>query len=136
MVQAAQNMGMSSAIVVSSREKMDEISISDITYAARLNNDKIDYFEIDPEAVGIKKAPFEAILGGEAVANATILRNILNNCSTDAQRDIVLINAGYALIAEGMARDIQEGLEIARDTLLSGKAAAKLDQIISVSSKL
>ncbi|MFZ3052345.1 MAG: anthranilate phosphoribosyltransferase [Sulfuricurvum sp.] len=136
MVQAAQNMGMSSAIVVSSREKMDEISISDITYAARLKNDKIDYFEIDPEAVGIKKAPFEAILGGDAVANAAILRNILNNRATDAQRDIVLINAGYALIAEGMARDIQEGLEIARDTLLSGKAATKLDQIISVSSKL
>ncbi|MDP3265516.1 MAG: anthranilate phosphoribosyltransferase [Sulfuricurvum sp.] len=136
MAEAAQLGGMKSAIVVSSREKMDEISISDITYAARLENDKINYFEIDPEVYGIKKAPFAAILGGDAQMNAAILRNILSNRSTDAQRDMVLINAAYALIADGMARDVQEGLEIARDGLLSGKAHDKLTQIIAVSSKL
>jgi len=136
MVEAARELGMKSAIVVSSREKMDEISISDITYAGQLHNEKINYFEIDPQALGIKKAPFEAILGGDAVVNGTILMNILNNKATDAQRDMVLINAGYALIAQGMARDIQEGLEIARDGLKSGKAAAKMAQIIAVSSKL
>lgn len=136
MAEAARELGMKSAIVVSSREKMDEVSISDITYAAHLHNGKIDYFEIDPEALGIKKAPFEAILGGDAAMNATILTDILNNRSTDAQRDMVLINAAYALIAEGMARDAQEGLEIAREGLRSGKAAAKLAQIIDISSKL
>ena len=136
MVEAARELGMKSAIVVSSREKMDEISISDITYAGQLHNEKINYFEIDPQLLGIKKAPFEAILGGDAVVNATILMNVLTNKATDAQRDMVLINAGYALIAEGMARDIQEGLEIARDGLLSGKAADKIAQIITVSSKL
>lgn len=136
MAEAARELGMKSAIVVSSREKMDEVSISDITYAAHLHNGKIDYFEIDPEALGIQKAPFEAILGGDAAMNATILTDILNNRSTDAQRDMVLINAAYALIAEGMARDPQEGLEIAREGLRSGKAAAKLAQIIDISSKL
>lgn len=136
MAEAAKILGMESAIVVSSREKMDEISISDITYAARLKNDAIEYFEIDPESVGIKKAPFEAILGGDADLNATILLNILNNQATDAQRDMVLINAAYALMAEGMARDVQEGLEIAKDALKSGKAAQKFKQIIEVSSKL
>ena len=49
---------------------------------------------------------------------------------------MVLINAGYALVTDGMARDIQEGLEIARDTLLSKKAINKLQQIVAVSSKL
>lgn len=136
MAEAARTLGMHSAIVVSSREKMDEISISDITYAGHLKNGVIDYFEIDPQMVGIKKAPFEAILGGEAEQNAQILTNILNNRATDPQRDMVLINAAYALVAEGMARDVQEGLEIAKETLLSGKAAKKLDQIVSVSSKL
>lgn len=136
MAEAARAGGMKSAIVVSSREKMDEISISDITYAAQLQEGNIRYFEIDPESAGIRKAPFEAILGGDAEANAAIFMNILNNRSTDAQRDIVLINAAYALIAEGMARDVQEGLEIARDTLRSGKAHEKLAQIITVSSKL
>lgn len=136
MAEAARAGGMKSAIVVSSREKMDEISISDITYAAQLQEGNIRYFEIDPERAGIRKAPFEAILGGDVEANAAIFMNILNNRSTDAQRDIVLINAAYALIAEGMARDVQEGLEIARDTLRSGKAHEKLAQIITVSSKL
>lgn len=136
MAEAARFGGMKSAIVVSSREKMDEISISDITYAARLYDGKIDYFEIDPQMVGIKKAPFEAILGGEAPQNAQIMLDVFNNRATDAQRDIVLINAAYALLADGMARDVQEGLEIARDGLLSGKAHDKIKQIIAVSSKL
>jgi len=136
MAEASRELGMKSAIVVSSREKMDEISISDITYAGHLKNGVIDYFEIDPQMLGIKKAPFEAILGGEAEQNAQILTDILNNRATDPQRDMVLINAAYALVAEGMARDAQEGFEIARDTLRSGKAAEKLNQIISVSSKL
>lgn len=136
MAEAARELGMQSAIVVSSREKMDEISISDITYAGHLKNGGIEYFEIDPQMLGIKKVPFEAILGGEAERNAEILTDILNNRSTEAQRDMVLINAAYALVAEGMARDAQEALEIARDTLLSGKASEKLKQIVSVSSKL
>ncbi len=136
MAEAAQILGMESAVVVSSREKMDEISISDITYAAHLNNNKIHYFEIDPEAIGIKKVPFEAILGGDKIKNAAIFRDVLNNRATDAQRDIVLINAAYALIADGMARDVQDALEIARDGLLSYKASQKLDQIIALSSKL
>lgn len=136
MAEAARELGMKSAIVVSSREKMDEISISDITYAGHLKNGAIEYFEIDPQMLGIKKAPFEAILGGEAEQNGKILTDILHNRSTEPQRDMVLINAAYALVAEGMARDAQEGLEIARDTLLSGKAADKLKQIVSVSSKL
>ncbi|MDP3292014.1 MAG: anthranilate phosphoribosyltransferase [Sulfuricurvum sp.] len=136
MTEAARELGMKSAIVVSSREKMDEISISDITYAGRLNDAKIEYFEIDPERYGIKKAPFEAILGGDVEKNGAIFRDVLHNRATDPQRDMVLINAAYALIADGMARDVQEALEIVRDGLLSGKAAEKLKQIVSVSSKL
>lgn len=136
MTEAARELGMKSAIVVSSREKMDEISISDITYAGRLNDAKIEYFEIDPERYGIKKAPFEAILGGDVEKNGAIFRDVLHNRATDPQRDMVLINAAYALIADGMALDVQEALEIARDGLLSGKAAEKLKQIVSVSSKL
>ncbi len=136
MAEAARMGGMRSAIVVSSREKMDEVSISDITYAAHLHGETIDYFEIDPEALGIKKVPFEAILGGDAEKNAEIFRNVLHDRATDAQRDMVLINAAYALIAEGMARDAQEGLEIARDALRSGKAAAKFAQIVGTSAKL
>ncbi len=128
--------GAASAIVVSAAEGMDEISISGITYAALLKEGRIREFEIDPEHYGIAKAPFEAILGGDASDNAAIVHNILTNRATDAQRDIVQLNTAAALVAEGMARDIQEGMEMASEALLSGSAFAKLQEIVSVSTTL
>ncbi len=125
-----------SALVVSSREHMDEISISDITYAARLNEHGIKEFEIDPLEYGIKRAPLEAIIGGDAQRNAQILHDIFNDTAQEAQRDIVLINAACALMVEGMARDIQDGLEIATEAIKSKRAKAKLEEIIKVSSQL
>jgi len=56
--------GSTSALVVSSREHLDEISISDITYAARLDKAGIKEFEIDPQVYGIKRVPLEAISEG------------------------------------------------------------------------
>ena len=126
----------SSALVVSAEEGMDEISISGITYAARLKEGAVREFEIDPEAYGLKRAPFEAILGADANVNAQILHNVLAGQAEPAQRDIVLLNAAAALEADGMARDMQDGLEIARDAVKSGKARSKLAQIIKVSSTL
>lgn len=125
-----------SALVVSSRERMDEISISDITYGARLLNNNIEEFEIDPQNYGIKKAPLEAILGGNADFNASLVHDIFSNKATDAQRDIVLINSAASLIVDGIARDFQDGLEIARETINSKKAIEKLKQIIKVSNSL
>ena len=125
-----------SAMVVSSREHMDEISISDITYAARVSENGIASYEIDPESYGIKRQPLAAIVGGDAKENAQILHNIFNNCATDAQRDIVMINAANAFIVDGKARDIQDGLSMADEGLRSLKAKEKLEQIVKVSQKL
>jgi anthranilate phosphoribosyltransferase len=133
---ALQINNVKSAIVVSSREHMDEISISDITYAARLSQEGINEYEIDPTAYGIERQPLETIVGGDAEENAQILRNIFDNHATTAQRDIVMINAANAFIVDGKARDIQDGLEMAKEALLSGKAKAKLEEIIQVSQKL
>ena len=125
-----------SAMVVSSRERMDEISISDISYAAQVSADGIKSFEIDPAAFGIKRQPLSAIVGGDADENAQILHNIFENRATDAQRDIVMINAANAFIVDGKARDIQDGLAIAEEALKGGRAKAKLKEIITVSQKL
>ncbi len=133
---ALQINNVKSAIVVSSKEHMDEISISDITYAARLSQEGINEYEIDPTAYGIERQPLETIVGGDAEENAQILHNIFNNRATTAQRDIVMINAANAFIVDGKARDIQDGLEMAKEALLSGKAKAKLEEIIQVSQKL
>jgi len=134
--QALQLNGATSTIVVSSKERMDEISISDITYASELKNGVKHDFIIDPEEFGIKKAPLSAIIGGDAQENAKILYNIFEGNATDAQRDIVLLNSAAALIVEGAARDFQDGLEIAREALNKGLATAKLKQITEISNKL
>lgn len=136
MLEALKINGATSAMVVSSKEGMDEISISDITYASRLYNGIVHEFEIDPEACKIRKMPLQAILGGEAKENANILRHIFDGTSTDAQRDIVLINAAAALLVDGLVRDMQDGMEMAREALRNKRGNKKLKQIIEVSNKL
>ncbi len=128
--------GSTSTMVVSSKEGMDEISISDITYASRLCEGKVHEFEIDPQEYGIKLVPLKAIVGGDASFNAQILNNIFNSSATDAQRDIVCLNAAAAFMIDGCARDIQDGLEIAQKMIKTGKAKEKLKQIIEISNKL
>ncbi len=128
--------GSRDALVVSSEEGMDEISISGVTHAARLQDGKIREFEIDPEEYGIKKAPLKAIVGGDSKENSQILLNIFNSTATDPQRDIVLLNTAAALMVDGMVRDIQDGLEVARETIAKDKANQKLKRIIEVSNRL
>lgn len=135
-VEALRINGAVSTMVVSSEEGMDEISISDITYASRLKDGTVHEFIIDPQEYGIRRAPLKAIVGGDAKENAQILYNIFDGKSTDAQRDIVLINAASALMVDGLARDIQDGLEMAQMAIKSGKAKEKLKQIIEISNKL
>ncbi len=134
--QALQRNNATSALVVSSSEGMDEIALSSVTYAAQLKDGAIKEFEIDPQNYNIKKAPLEAILGGDAQENGKILLDIFTNKATDAQRDIVMLNCAASLMVDGMARDIQDGLEMADDALRSNKAYAKLQEIIKISNTL
>lgn len=137
MAQALKLNGATSAMVVSSEEGMDEIGISGITYASQLKQDgSIQEFEIDPQVYGIKKAPLDAIVGGDAKENATIMLNIFNNAASQAQTDIVRINTASALMTEGLARDIQDGLEMVDEALRNARAKKKLKQIVELSNKL
>ena len=126
----------SKAFVVSSDDGMDEISLATTTQFAFIENGTISPGVIDPESFGFKHAPKEAILGGNASDNALITQNIFNNQATDAQRDIVLLNAGFALFTDGKARDIKEAFEMARMGLESGKAKEHLEKIAKVSNQL
>jgi len=136
MAEALKINGATSAMVVSSNEGMDEISISDVTYASQLRDGKVREFIIDPTEYGIKRVSLKAIVGGEAKENAEILHNIFDNKATDAQRDIVLINAAAALMVDGKVHDMQDGLEMANEALVKGKAKEKLQQIVEISNRL
>lgn len=130
------NLDAERAFVVSSDDGMDEISISAPTQFAWVSEGQVERGVIDPREHGLSLAPKEAILGGEAEENAAITRAIFANESNDAQRDIVLLNAAYALFADGQVRDIQEALEMGREAIVSGSAAAHLEKIIKMSNTL
>ena len=136
MAEALVELGAKRAYVVSAKDGMDEISLSANSNFAYVETGRISEGEIDPETYGFKKAPKEAILGGDAQHNAQITRDIFSGKEQGAKRDIVLLNAAFALFADGKVRDIEEGVAMAKEAIDSGKAAAHLEKIAEVSRKV
>lgn len=129
-------LGAKKAYVVSSNDGLDEISVSDVTHYALLEDETISYGVIDPEEYGIKLSTFAAIQGGNAIQNAGITMDILKGVEKGPKQDIVLLNSAVALVAANRSRDIQEGLEMAREAIDTQAALKHLDKIIDVSNKL
>jgi anthranilate phosphoribosyltransferase len=126
----------SSSLVVSANDGMDEISVSSITKAAMLRDGEVSEFEINPQDYGIKLYSKQEVVGGDAVFNAKIALDTLSNREKGAKKDIILLNAAFALFLDDKARDVKEGLEMANMSIESGKAKAKLDEIIKFSQML
>ena len=129
-------LGAKSAMVVSSRDNMDEISISDITYATVLRNDKLIDIEIDPQNYGFKLYDKREILGGTVLQNSEIMYNILCNKEEGAKRDIVLLNSGVALFVDGIAQSVEHGIEMARESIVDLKTKKSLEKIVKISNQL
>ena len=136
MAKALLELGVTRAHVVSSNDGMDEISVSAATPFAYVEGGHISQGLIDPEAYGFKLTPKEAILGGDAQQNAQITKEIFTGKEQGAKRDIVLLNAMFALFTDGKVRDLQEAKEMARSALDSGKAAEHTKRIATISQKL
>jgi len=136
MAEALLQLDTERAFVVSSHDGMDEISLACNSSFAYVEDGRILEGEIDPEKFGLKKAPKEMILGGDAQHNAQITRDVLSGKEQGAKRDIVLLNAAYALFANGNVRDIQEAIAMAKEAVESGKSEAHLKKMAEVSQKL
>ena len=129
-------LGAKRACVVSSHDGMDEISLACNSSFAYVESNRILEGEINPESYGFKLAPKEAILGGDADFNAQITRDIFSGKEQGAKRDIVLLNAAFALFVDGHVRDIEEAIEIAKNGLESGQADAHLKHMAKISQQL
>lgn len=124
------------AMILSSNDGMDEISVSDITHATLLLNGKITDIEINPENYGIPLSSKEDIVGEGPEFNAKLTKDILSKKIVGAKLDIVLLNAAAALIVDEKARDFKDGIDMAKEAIISGAAQNKLEQIIKVSKQL
>ncbi|WP_419769838.1 MAG: anthranilate phosphoribosyltransferase [Candidatus Marinarcus sp.] len=129
-------LGTKRAMVVSSNDGMDEISISDITYAAFVDHGTIREFIIDPREYGMDFYAKSEVEGGTPQENAQTTKDILCGKINGAKLDIVLINAAASLLVDGKVQTTDEGIEMARNAIKSGAAKEKLEEIIQVSNSL
>jgi anthranilate phosphoribosyltransferase len=128
-------LGAQHALVVHSRDGLDEISISAPTRICEVAYGQVRTFDVMPEDLGIQRQPLEAVRGGDAQMNAAIARAVLGGAS-GPRADIVAANAGAALYVAGAAPTIRDGVAQARQAIASGKAMQKLEQLIAVTREL
>ncbi len=107
---------------------LDEIALSGETQVVELDAGRIRAFTIAPEDAGLRRAPPEAVKGGEPAENAAALAALLDGAA-GAYRDIVLLNAAAALVVAGRADDLPRGAALAARAIDSGAAAAVLERL-------
>jgi anthranilate phosphoribosyltransferase len=132
--EALKALGSSRALVVHGADGLDEITITDVTHFASLENGQISEGQIAPEDAGLGRARLADIKGGSASDNAAALKRLFGG-EKGPYRDIVLLNAGAALMVSGRAKDIKEGVILAAQALDGGAATQKLDQLVTASHR-
>lgn len=118
-------LGSEAAWLVHGSDGTDEITIAGPTKVAALENGAVREFEVHPEDAGLPVHPFEAILGGTPAENAAAFRALLDGAA-GAYRDAVLLNSAAALVVAGKASNLKDGVVMARSSIDSGAARAKV----------
>lgn len=125
MAEVLQKLGSEHVWVVHGSDGLDEVTTTGVTYVAELKDGEITEFGVSPESVGLEKADLDDLKGGDAEVNAQAIKDLLAG-EKSAYRDIVLINAGAALVVAGKAEGLREGVDIAAETIDSGAAKTLL----------
>lgn len=131
-VRALQRLGAEHAVVVYGRDGMDEVSLGAATLVGELKNGEITEYEIHPEDFGMTMASSRALRVETPEASRQMLLGVLegrDDPAFKAASEIVALNAGVALYAANVVADMGEGIALARRTLASGAALAKLEQL-------
>ncbi|MDH5638742.1 MAG: anthranilate phosphoribosyltransferase [Nitrospinota bacterium] len=122
-------LGSRHVMVVHGSDGLDEITITGPTTISSFKDGKLESFTIKPEDYGLYPRSIEEIRGGDAAQNAVILRDALSG-KKGAPRDVVVLNAGAAILVSGKASTMQEGIAMAAESIDSGAAMGKLDKLV------
>ncbi|HKD47916.1 MAG TPA: anthranilate phosphoribosyltransferase [Rhizomicrobium sp.] len=133
--EALRALGCERAMVVHGKDGLDELTTTDITYAATLKDGVIAQAEIAPEDAGLKRAKLEDLKGGVAADNASALRQVFAG-ARGAYRDIIVLNAAAALMVAERATDIMSGAKLAGELLDCGAAREKMEQLVKASNRV
>jgi anthranilate phosphoribosyltransferase len=127
-------LGAEHALVVHSRDGLDEISVSAATKVCEVRGGEVHSYDITPEELGLAVYDLDELAGGDANANAAIARDILGGAN-GARHDIVVANAGAALYVAGVAPSIRDGVALAHESIASGRALQKLHELIAATNE-
>ena len=114
-------------------EGMDELTTTGTSVVAELRDGKVSSFEVEPEDLGLRRASREAIGGSDPAENAARMQALLGG-EKGPIRDIVVLNAGAALVVAGEARTHRDGVELAAASIDGGRAAVALEKMVAISN--
>lgn len=129
------NLGVKKGMVVFGQDTMDEITPSTKTTVCEIRNSETKSYEINPEDYGISICKKSDLEGGDGTENAQITKDILSGKLQGPKRDAVLLNAGACIYVQNDHLTYEEAINIARETIDSGKAYEKLQAYIEESNK-
>lgn len=127
------NLGIHHALVVHGADGLDELSNTGESMVAEYKDGEVKDYKVNPEDFGMRRARLYEIKGGSSEENARMLRDILAG-KNGPRRDIVLLNAGAAILAADRANSLEEGIIMAAESIDSGRARQKLESLIRFSS--
>lgn len=106
---------------------MDELSVTGASQVAELRDGAVREYALEPESVGLSRHEASSLAGGDPAQNAAIARETLGGKGTNAQRDVVALNAGAALYAAKAAPSLEAGVKLAQDVIQNGAGLEKLE---------
>jgi anthranilate phosphoribosyltransferase len=130
-----QRLGSRHVLVVHGLEGLDEISISGETLVGELKDGEVQEYKVHPSQFGLAERPLAEIQVADGTQSRDMLLAALGN-QTGPARDIVALNAGAAIYAVGLAKDMAAGVRRALEVIASGAARAKLDEFVSFTRNL
>jgi anthranilate phosphoribosyltransferase len=135
MAGALARLGTRHALLVSSEDGLDELSISAPTRVVEVQGEEISSFRVTAEELGLTPAAPDAIPGGDPAANADTTRRILSGQPGPA-RELAVLNAGAAIYAGGGAESLADGVRVGAQVIDSGAAAATLERFVAATREL
>ncbi|WP_218148854.1 anthranilate phosphoribosyltransferase [Thermodesulforhabdus norvegica] len=132
--EALKLLGARRAFVVHGYDGLDEISVCAPTRVTELNDGMVRTYEIYPEHYFGERADPEELKGGDPEFNASVMRRILEGKERGPRRNVVLINSAAAIVAAGLAGNLEEGIKLAEESIDSGKALEKLERLVEFTS--
>jgi anthranilate phosphoribosyltransferase len=129
MAQVLNQLGCRRGFVVHGSDGMDEVTLTGPSLIGEIRDATVTTYTVAPEDFGFERCSLAELQGGDATCNAVIVRGVLAG-EAGPKRDVVLLNAGFALAAAGVVSEVPAGIELARQAIDSGRAEGKLHDLI------